>query len=132
MAISTLDPVDLFAEALHIDPDGELHVARPRKDFEDDRWQLFAHHCETDADVHADSWEMHPAGEEAVVCLRGGMRLYFRDEGTGGDGACVALRTGEAVLVPRGRWHRIELDEPSDLASMTKVRGTRLDPRVTQ
>lgn len=41
-------------------------------------WQVATFRMETDADVHADHWEMHPRAEEAACCLTGGIRLYFR------------------------------------------------------
>jgi hypothetical protein len=37
--------------------------------------QIATFHVETDADVHADRWEMHPQAEEVVCCLTGGVRL---------------------------------------------------------
>lgn len=57
-------------------------------------WQLATFHVETDADVHADHWEMHPEAEEAVCCLTGGVRLYFRPAGHGDAEDMVQLRAG--------------------------------------
>ncbi|WP_406270277.1 cupin [Nocardia sp. NBC_00881] len=91
-------------------------------------WQLAAFHVETDADVHADRWEMYPAADEAVCCLTGGMRLYLRPEHPEEPESMVRLPPGTAYVVPRGRWHRIELDEPSDLRSIGVRDGTRQDP----
>ncbi|GAA2234410.1 hypothetical protein GCM10010430_13920 [Kitasatospora cystarginea] len=42
----------------------------------------------------------------------------------------VRLPAGSAVIVPRGRWHRLELDGPSDLMSITLRDGTRLERRT--
>lgn len=42
----------------------------------------------------------------------------------------VPLPAGSAVVVPRGRWHRLELDGPSDLMSLTLRHGTRLEKRT--
>jgi hypothetical protein len=41
------------------------------------------------------------------------------------------LRMGEAVIVPCATWHRLELDEPSDIMSITRRRGTQTERRVT-
>ncbi len=38
---------------------------------------------------------------------------------------------GEAVIVPCATWHRLELDEPSDIMSITRRRGTQTERRVT-
>jgi hypothetical protein len=35
-----------------------------------------------------------------------------------------------SVVVPRGRWHRIDLDGPSDLLTVTMESRTRLEKRA--
>jgi hypothetical protein len=37
---------------------------------------------------------------------------------------------GTAAIVPRGRWHRIELDIPSNIMAVTLPRGSRLEKRT--
>ncbi|MGO4463036.1 cupin domain-containing protein [Streptomyces sp. M-16] len=131
---TTPTAVDLFASALHFHPGGEVRAAERRMANGDSgSWQLAAFHAETDADVHADHWEMHPEADETVCCLTGGARVHFRPAGP--DGAAdtdemVQLKPGTAVIVPRGRWHRVELDAPSDLMSITLPSGTRHEKRA--
>ncbi|MFF2193537.1 cupin domain-containing protein [Streptomyces sp. NPDC058157] len=129
----TTTTTDLFASALHFHPDGEVRAAgRRMADGDPGAWQFAAFHVETDADVHADHWEMHPHADEAVCCLTGGARLHFRPATPGDDtGDPVRLRPGTAAIVPRGRWHRLELDGPTDLVSITLRNGTRLEKRTT-
>ncbi|MFJ9676412.1 cupin [Streptomyces sp. MPA0124] len=127
----TTTPVDLFASALHFHPDGDVQaVERQMTSSSSGAWQIATFHVETNADVHADHWEMHPEAEEAVCCLIGGIRLYFRPDAPGGTEDMVQLQAGAAVIVPRGRWHRLELDAPSDLMSITLRHGTRLEKRT--
>jgi mannose-6-phosphate isomerase-like protein (cupin superfamily) len=117
----TTTPIDLFGSALHLHPDGDVRAA----------WQVAAFRAATDADVHADHWEMHPHAEEVVCCLTGGVRLYLRP--TTAPGAAeemVRLTPGTATVVPRGRWHRLELDAPSELMSITPREGTRHERRT--
>ncbi|MCH0565881.1 MULTISPECIES: cupin domain-containing protein [unclassified Streptomyces] len=131
MTPSPLSSVDLFASALHIHPGGDVRAGERRMTSSDSgAWQIATFHVETDADVHADHWEMHPRAEEAVCCLTGGVRLYFRPVAPGSAEDMVRLRAGSAVIVPRGRWHRLELDAPSDLMSITLRHGTRLEKRT--
>ncbi|MFI9365022.1 cupin domain-containing protein [Kitasatospora sp. NPDC053057] len=131
MTMTPIAAVDLFASALHIDPDGDVRATERRMTGGDsDAWQIATFHVETDADVHADHWEMHPAAEEAVCCLAGGVRVYFRPAEPGAAEELVPLAAGTAVVVPRGRWHRLELDAPSDLMSITLRNGTRLERRT--
>ncbi|MEU0061240.1 cupin [Streptomyces sp. NPDC006334] len=123
--------IDLFASALQFRPDGGVQVTERQMTSSDSgAWQIATFHVETDADVHADHWEMHPEAEEAVCCLSGGVRLYFRPTAPGGTEDMVQLQAGTAVIVHRGRWHRLELDAPSDLMSITLRHGTRLEKRT--
>ncbi|MEV1061702.1 cupin [Streptomyces sp. NPDC050263] len=131
MTTTPLSPIDLFASALHIHPDGDVQAAeRQMTNSDSGAWQLATFHVETDADVHADHWEMHPQAEEAVCCLTGGVRLYFRPARPDDTEDMVQLQPGTAVIIPRGRWHRLELDAPSDLMSITLRHGTRLEKRT--
>ncbi|MBC7301077.1 MAG: cupin domain-containing protein [Nocardia sp.] len=123
-----MTPIDLFAHALHLLPEGTVRSGERRMAAASGGWQLATFHVDTDADVHADQWEMHPAGEEAVCCLAGSLRLYLRPQAPGGVHTPVRLTAGTAFLVPRNRWHRIELDEPSDIMSIGLREGTRQEP----
>ncbi|MES9512110.1 cupin domain-containing protein [Streptomyces sp. NPDC000609] len=127
----TTTPIDLFASALQFRPDGDVRAAdRQMTSSDSGAWQIAAFHVETDADVHADPWEMHPEAEEAVRCLTGGVRLHFRATTPGGAEDMVQLQAGTAVIIPRGRRHRLELNAPSDLMSITLRHGTRLEKRT--
>ncbi|MFJ9693917.1 cupin domain-containing protein [Kitasatospora sp. NPDC101183] len=129
--------LDLFSSALLLHPDGQVLAAERRmaggaSGAGQAAWQVATFHVETDADVHADHWEMHPQAEEAVCCLSGAVRFYLRAEDPASSGEeMVRLTPGTAVVVPRGRWHRLELDAPSDLMSITLREGTRLEKRST-
>ncbi|UGT70052.1 cupin [Nocardia gipuzkoensis] len=94
----------------------------------DGGWQLATFHVETDADVHADHWEVHPGSDEAVCCLTGALRLYLRPERVGDSETMVRLTAGTGCVAPRNRWHRTELDEPSDVMSIGLRHDTRQKP----
>ncbi|WP_235834622.1 cupin domain-containing protein [Actinomadura logoneensis] len=98
-------------------------------------------HAKTAADVRSDHWEVHPDADEVVSCLVGKFRLCLRPESPGraaapaeaaepaGADEVVRLSAGTAVIVPRGRWHRIELDVPSSIMTVTVPHGSRLERR---
>ncbi|MFB7653578.1 MULTISPECIES: cupin domain-containing protein [unclassified Streptomyces] len=131
MTTTALSPLDLFTSALHIGPGGDVRAGERRMASGGaGAWQVATFHVESDADVHADHWEMHPEADEAVCCLTGGVRLHLRLTGPDTGEETVRLRPGTAVIVPRGRWHRLELDAPSDLMSITLRAGTRLEKRT--
>ncbi|MGA5357349.1 cupin [Streptomyces purpurascens] len=126
----TVTPIDLFASFLHLDEGGRVRAEEPVFDPGREGWQLMTFHVETDADVHGDHWEIHTAADEVVSCLTGGIRLCLRPERPEDDEEEIRLAAGTAVIVPRGRWHRIALDAPSDIMSVTLPRGSRLERRT--
>ncbi|TDD73233.1 cupin domain-containing protein [Actinomadura darangshiensis] len=126
-----MNPIDLFASGITFHPDGGVRATERRMTTGDGSWHVGTFHVETDADVHADHWEMHPAAEEAVCCLSGALRIHLRPEEAGGEEEMVKLPAGTAFIVPRGRWHRLELDAPSDIMSITLRHGTRLERRTS-
>ncbi|MEU5536443.1 cupin [Streptomyces sp. NPDC020362] len=126
----TVTPIDLYASFIHLGQGGQVRAEKPVFDPGRTGWQLMTFHVESDADVHADHWEVHSAADEVVSCLTGGIRLYLRPEGPGGEEEKIELAAGTAAIVPRGRWHRIALDAPSDIMSLTVPRGSRLEKRT--
>ncbi|MFC5823549.1 cupin [Nonomuraea insulae] len=127
----TAPPIDLFASAIHLHQDGEIRAGRTTTDPDQDGWRLTAFHAKTGADVHADHWEVHPEAEKVVSCLIGKIRLYLRAESPGQEEE-IRLTAGTAAIVPRGRWHRIELDIPSNIMAVTLPRGSRLEKRAEE
>ncbi|MGW1742141.1 cupin domain-containing protein [Nocardia sp. NPDC001965] len=123
-----ISSIDMFARALSFHSGGRVSDGERRMSSGTDGWQLATFHVETDAEVHADHWEMHPASEEAVCCLSGAFRLYLRPAGPGDTGTEVRLTAGTAFVVPRKRWHRLELEQPSDIMSIGLRDGTRIEP----
>ncbi len=67
-------------------------------------------------------WEMHPAGEEILVILSGSRVIHF--EHPDGRRETLNARAGEAVIVPRGVWHKTEAPEGSRILFITYGRGT--------
>jgi len=67
--------------------------------------------------------ERHLDADEFVYLVAGAARLTFDERGGSRE---VALKPGQAVLVPQGIWHRVHIDEPSRLlfisAGRTEVR----------
>jgi quercetin dioxygenase-like cupin family protein len=122
-------PIDLFTNALHFAPTGRVRAGERRMADGDGDWQLAVFHVETDEDVHAEYWEKHPPAEEAVCCVRGAIRLYLRATEPDADNELVTLRSGQAAIVPRDRWHRLEVDEPTDLMAVTLRHGSEIERR---
>lgn len=125
----TLTPIDLYGCALRLSEGGNVSAEQRRMSADVDGWTLAAFHVETEEDVHGDHWELHPAADEAVCVLAGTARFILRAN-QGGAEEAVTLTSGTAVIVPRGRWHRLELDGPADLMSITLRRGSQLEKRA--
>lgn len=128
----TGDPIGLFTPTgLRLHPDGVIEVEiPPRRAGSQDGWMVAGFHVESDQDVHGDHWEIHPSGQEVVSVVSGRARLVLRAEDSRERDETVTLPAGTAYVVPRNRWHRLEIDGPTDLLSITSHHGTRLEPRT--
>lgn len=67
-------------------------------------------------------WEMHPAGDELVVCLAGQMTLYQQ----AGDGPVtqVTLGPGDYAVNGPGVWHTADVDGEATALFVTAGQGT--------
>lgn len=74
-----------------------------------------------------DSWEMHPAGDELVVCLAGALTLH--QEMADGTAREVVLKPGEYVINPLGAWHTADVDGQASALFITAGQGTLHRPR---
>jgi len=72
------------------------------------------------------SWEMHPAGDEAVVCIAGEITLI---QETPGGIVRVLLRAGEDAINPRGVWHTADVAGQATALFITAGLGTEHRPR---
>jgi mannose-6-phosphate isomerase-like protein (cupin superfamily) len=65
--------------------------------------------------------EVHPDGDEFLYVVSGTMELILDDgnERAVGLETTVLLRSGDAYVVPRGMWHRLEPVDPSYLVHVT-------------
>jgi hypothetical protein len=123
--------VDLFTHDLHFEPSGIIRADERRMTDGNPAWRSAAiFQVETPEDVHADHWEKHPLGEEAVCCLRGAILLYLRGTQPDTPDDLIHLLPGQVSIVPRDRWHRLEADEPTDLLAVTVRHGTKLEKRT--
>jgi mannose-6-phosphate isomerase-like protein (cupin superfamily) len=71
-------------------------------------------------------WERHPAGEELVVVLSGKLVLFQEIDGSTRS---VPMKSGEAMVNPRGVWHTVDVRKPGRCLFVTPGRGTEHRPR---
>lgn len=74
-----------------------------------------------------DSWEVHPAGEEVVICTHGEIRLI--QEYPDGRIENVTLRPGEYAINPPGVWHTADIEGEATAIFITAGEGTQHRPR---
>ena len=74
-----------------------------------------------------DSWEMHPAGDEVVVCTSGRMTLI--QEFPDGSTSSVTIGAGEYAINPPGVWHTADIDGEATALFITAGLGTEHRPR---
>ena len=74
-----------------------------------------------------DTWEMHPAGDELVVCLAG--RITLIQERANGTFHSESLEAGQYAVNPAGTWHTAEVDGPVSVLFVTAGMVTQHRPR---
>ena len=74
-----------------------------------------------------DSWEMHPAGDEVVVCLAGSITLH--QEHADGRSDRVTLAEGDYVINLPGTWHTVDVADEATALFITAGAGTEHRPR---
>jgi quercetin dioxygenase-like cupin family protein len=72
------------------------------------------------------SWEVHPLGEELVVCTDGSITLLQEIDGAV---ASINLEAGEAVINPPGVWHTADVTGTATALFITAGMNTENRPR---
>lgn len=70
-------------------------------------------------------WERHPAGEEVVYLLAGRIDVVQDHDGIE---VTIPMRQGEAIINPKGVWHRAIVHEPGHALFITPGLGTEHRP----
>ncbi|MFD3441082.1 cupin domain-containing protein [Streptomyces sp. NPDC058685] len=74
-----------------------------------------------------DHWELHPAGDELVVCLCGSVTVTRDVDGVPDR---IVLGPGEATVNPAGTWHAVDMAGPASILTITAGLGTDHRPRT--
>lgn len=69
-----------------------------------------------------DSWEMHPMGDEVVLCLSGEMTLH--QQMPDGATSTLTLKSGEYAINPPGCWHTADVADAATALFITAGLGT--------
>lgn len=69
-----------------------------------------------------DSWEMHPSGEELVVCIAGKITVTQEIDG---QSARAVLSPGQAIINPAGVWHTADVEAAATALFITAGVGTQ-------
>ena len=74
-----------------------------------------------------DSWEMHPMGDEVVICIEGSISLL--QELPDGSSRSVMLEAGDYAVNPPGVWHTADVTGHATAIFITAGEGTQHRPR---
>lgn len=74
-----------------------------------------------------DSWEMHPLGDEVVLCLSGAITLH--QEHADGSTSVATLGPHEYAVNPPGTWHTADVAGEAAVLFITAGAGTEHRPR---
>ncbi len=86
-----------------------------------DGWFFGAAHI----DGPARWWEIHPLGDEILFLASGEVAVTLEEAKTH---RVINLREGEACVVPRGTWHRVDAVHAGELVFVTLQKETRNRP----
>lgn len=92
----------------------ELSRCRPE-------WLMAVVDAEDDRSVDAAFWERHTDGDEVLYVLEGCVALTTKREGT--PEQTVALAAGQACIVPRDVWRRLQVLTPGRLLLLASPAG---------
>jgi quercetin dioxygenase-like cupin family protein len=116
-------PFDLAKSCLTVDHDGSVAVL-PASGGPPPRLEGLTIGAPRMSRIPPHGGERHPDGDEILYLLSGRIDVILEEpEGE----RTVAVAPGEAFVVPRGVWHRIDLREPSQLLFITP--GPRAEHR---
>jgi len=73
------------------------------------------------------AWEMHPSGDEVVICTHGAMVLV--QESVDGRVTRTPLAAGEYAINRAGQWHTADVAEAATAIFITAGEGTQHRPR---
>lgn len=73
-----------------------------------------------------DTWEMHPKGEELVLCLSGHLTLH---QEIAGETRTITLEPGQAVINAAGVWHTADVAGKCTALFITAGAGTEIRGR---
>ena len=73
------------------------------------------------------SWEMHPLGDELVICTDGEMVLH--QEFPDGRRETIRLQEGDYAINPPGVWHIADVPAHATAIFVTAGEGTKHRPR---
>lgn len=76
--------------------------------------------------VSWDTWEVHPNGDELVVCVSGVLLLTQEIDGRSIQ---IRLHPGQAAINPAGVWHTADVSEATTVLFITAGIGTQHKPR---
>lgn len=74
-----------------------------------------------------DNWEMHPHGDEIVLCIAGRITLLQQHED--GTATSVTLAPGDYAINPPGCWHTADVEGEATAVFITPGLGTQGRPR---
>jgi quercetin dioxygenase-like cupin family protein len=132
-----MDPVNLAYRPIHLGRHGTA-VVEPAFDGDMNWYEAYGARHEADGaegrlvSLHTfaepwTSWEMHPSGHEAVVCVSGSITLH--QEHADGTITPVIIGPGEYVINDPGVWHTADVDAEATALFITAGLGTQVRPR---
>jgi len=119
------DAFDLARSFVHLKNGGDTERVEPTPAF----WRGGGARCDrligvfefaSAADLHGSMEEVHPEADELLCVLEGAVDVVLRE---GSGDRTIRLAAGQAAIVPRGVWHRLEMRAPGKLLFVNSRAG---------
>lgn len=119
----SLTRVQLLGKAFELTKAGSVvEMQRSLRDQEEGGWIVGVSDAVDDAAVHSEQWERHVHSDEILYLMEGAIRLTLTEDFRSQQQ--VSLKRGDTVVVSRGTWHRLNVEEPARLLYLTRAYGT--------
>jgi mannose-6-phosphate isomerase-like protein (cupin superfamily) len=90
------------------------------------QWLIGIRQIIDDHSVHAHVWERHLNNDEILCLLEGCVAIIVQS--FDGPEQHTVLQSGDALIIPKGCWHRLQVRQPGKMMFVTPGTGSEYQP----
>ncbi|MBU3025194.1 cupin domain-containing protein [Zobellia galactanivorans] len=128
-----MEIIELESSFVHLKDDGGILASTDR--LMKDCYTVSSFHLMEYKQSHPDYWEIHPSGDELILIVEGKIEVEYLDDQVSDPAINQSTKKtkrtitgGQAIIIPKGHWHRLILKEASQIVVMAKNEGSKHCP----